>query len=157
MMPGLRLISGDLWEPHRNGAVSAIMTGGLIKKNGCCAMPGGTARQAAEKFITLPYVLGEQIRKYGLLVFDPGQPSVSFPVENSPYHTPELKIIARSCREPVELADYKSRCRIVVPRPGCGPGGLLWSEVEPFLKRHFDDRFPIISNGEADNEICQSR
>lgn len=145
-MSDLQLINGDIWDYHRDGAVVAITTGGLVNKDGHCAMPSGTARQAAEKFTTLPYVLGQQIRKYGMHVFDLGQRIVSFPVENSPYETPELKIIARSCCELVELANYKHWKRIVVPRPGCGKGGLSWQEVAPLLASHFDERFLVITS-----------
>ncbi len=144
----LQEVSGDLWDYHRGGAVVAITVGGLLNKNGLSAMPRGCARQAAERFPSLPYTLGEQIRRFGLHVFDLGQRIVSFPVENSPYDMPELKIIEQSCRELVELCDYKGWPEIIVPRPGCGQGGLSWQEVAPLLKKYFDDRFFIISSGE---------
>ncbi len=144
-MTSLQLISGDLWDFHAQGSIVAVTTGGLLKKDGCCAMPSGCARQAADRYKSLPYTLGEQIRKFGLHVFDLGNRVVSFPVENSPLETPELRIIDRSCRELVELADYKGWTRIIVPRPGCGKGGLQWSEVAPVLETYFDTRFYIIT------------
>ncbi|PLX97524.1 MAG: ADP-ribose-binding protein [Desulfuromonas sp.] len=147
----MQLIGGDLWEFHRQGAVIAVTTGGLVKKDGSCAMPNGCARQAAERYPKIPYVLGEQIRHFGMHVFDLGNRIVAFPVENSPYENPELGIIARSCRELVELADYKGWCDIVVPRPGCGMGGLQWKEVAPILAAHFDERFRIIDKLENVN------
>lgn len=151
-MSALQLISGDLWEQHELGHVVAITTGGLVGKDGLCAMPRGTARQAALKFPTLPYVLGNQIRKYGMHVFDLGNRIVSFPVENSPFENPELSIIDRSCAELSELADYKGWSHIVVPRPGCGHGGLQWNDVRPILEQHLDKRFHIIDAGQI-NEL----
>lgn len=149
------LISGNLWEHHRQGAVVAITTGGLLRKDGRCSMPGGCARQAAERFPTLPYTLGEQIRRFGLHVFDLGHRIVAFPVENSPLENPELRIIEQSCRELVELVNYKHWDRIIVPRPGCGRGGLSWDEVAPMVGNYFDARFYIIDNGEKTVEkIC---
>ncbi|WP_321367377.1 ADP-ribose-binding protein [uncultured Desulfuromusa sp.] len=142
------LISGDLWEHHRNGAIVAVTTGGLLLKDGRCSMPSGCARQAADRFPSLPYTLGDQIRNFGMHVFDLGQHIVSFPVENSPFENPELRIIDQSCRELVELANYKQWQEIIVPRPGCGRGGLDWQEVEPVLRHYFDDRFYIITHGE---------
>ena len=147
-MACLQEVSGDLWDYHQTGVVVVITVGGLLNKQGLCAMPRGCARQAAERFPRLPYTLGEQIRRFGLHVFDLGQRIISFPVENSPYEMPELKIIEQSCRELVELCDYKGWTEIIVPRPGCGKGGLSWPEVAPLLKKYFDDRFFIISSGE---------
>lgn len=147
-MQTLQLLSGNLWEYHRNGAIIAITTGGQRLKDGRCAMPSGCARQAADRFPTLPFTLGEQIRNFGLHVFDLGQRIVSFPVENTPFENPELRIIDQSCRELVELTNYKQWPEIIVPRPGCGRGGLSWKEVEPVLQRYFDDRFYIITDGE---------
>ncbi|MEE4253662.1 MAG: ADP-ribose-binding protein [Desulfuromusa sp.] len=144
------LISGNLWEHHRNGVVVAITTGGLLQKDGRCSMPSGCARQAADRFPSLPHTLGEQIRNFGMHVFDLGQRIVSFPVENSPYENPELRIIEQSCCELIELVNYKQWEKIIVPRPGCGQGGLSWKEVEPVLGRYFDDRFYIINNERDD-------
>ena len=148
-MKSLQLITGDLWEYHRAGAVVAITTGGLIKRDGCCTMPSGCAREAADRYPRLPFTLGEQIRRFGLHVFDLGNRIVAFPVEHSPYENPEPAIIARSCRELVELAAYKGWSRIVVPRPGCGKGGLAWDEIKPILAAHFDSRFLVIAREET--------
>lgn len=141
------LISGDLWDHHRNGTVVAITTGGLLRKDGSCSMPSGCARQAADRFPSLPYTLGEQIKNFGMHVFDLGNRVVSFPVENSPFENPELRIIEQSCHELVELVNYKQWEKVIVPRPGCGRGGLSWNEVEPILKKCLDARFCIINDG----------
>lgn len=146
-MTSLQLISGDLWEQHRRGRVIAVTTGGQVDKNGACTMPQGTAQQAAKRFPTLPYTLGEQIQTFGMHVFDLGNRIVSFPVENSPYENPELSIIRRSCEELVTLTDYKGWTHVVVPRPGCGHGGLDWNDVQPILTQYFDERFFIIEPG----------
>jgi len=143
-----QLIYGDLWEHHNNGDIIAITTGALIDKMGCCAMPKGCARQAADQYPDLPYILGEQIKKFGSHVFDIGHKMVSFPVEQSPFENPEIKIVNQSCKELVELTDYKGWHRVVVPRPGYGHGGLSWNEVKPLLDLHFDQRFYIITREE---------
>jgi hypothetical protein len=143
-MGSLQLISGDLWDHHERGEIIAVTTCGLIKKDGSCAMPRGCARQAAQRFPQLPYSLGEQLRRCGMHVFDLGNRILSFPVERTPYENPEADIIRQSCAELVKLTDDKQWERVIVPRPGCGGGGMLWDEVEKILEDYFDTRFLII-------------
>ncbi len=145
-MSRLQLIEGDLWDFHQQGEVIAITTSGQLRKDGSCAMPRGCARQAADRFPQLPHVLGEQLKLHGLHVFDLGHRIVSFPVERTTFENPAPEIIHQSCRELVELTNYKKWPRVIVPRPGCGGGGMLWSEVEKILEAHFDSRFLIIGS-----------
>ena len=137
-------LTGDLWDFHARGEFVAITTGGLVGKNGACAMPRGCAAQARKKFAGIDVVLGRMINLHGNHVHDLGNRIISFPVENSPYENPDLGIIERSCRELVAIADRYECERIVVPRPGCGGGGLEWNEVRKILVRNFDDRFLVI-------------
>jgi hypothetical protein len=141
----MKEIRGDLWDYHRQGLVVAITTGGLVEKSGCCAMPRGCARQARELLAGLAWTLGQQILLHGNHVFDLGRRIVSFPVEESPFQVPDLRLIERSGRELVELTDYKGWSQVVVPRPGCGGGGLEWQEVRAKLEPLLDDRFLMIS------------
>lgn len=143
-MTGFRVITGDLWDYHQRGDIIAITTGGLIGKSGACAMPRGCARQAADRYPQLPYILGEQIKLHGLHVFDLGQRIVAFPVERSPFENPEPAIIHQSCRELIQLTDAKQWQRVVIPRPGCGGGGMLWNDVKNILGAYLDSRFLII-------------
>ncbi|PLX79064.1 MAG: ADP-ribose-binding protein [Desulfuromonas sp.] len=139
-------LSGDLWDQYAAGAVIAITTNGTVDRDGNAIMLRGCARQARDRFPRLPQILGSLIRQHGSHVFDLGQRIVSFPIEEDPFQLPELSLIERSCRELVELADYKEWPSVVVPRPGCGGGGLSWKSVAPILQRHFDERFQVITN-----------
>ena len=138
-------ITGDLWEKHADGAVVAITINGMVTKSGKSIMLRGCARQAADRFPELTNVHGSLLINHGNHVFDLGRRIVSFPVEADPYQTPDLSLIERSCRELVELADYKEWPQVVVPRPGCGGGGLAWNDVKPILQEYFDDRFYVIT------------
>jgi hypothetical protein len=43
-----------------------------------------------------------------------------------------------------KLADVEGWKSIVIPKPGCGAGGLNWSDVKPLLSEILDDKFYII-------------
>lgn len=141
-------ITGDLWAEHGDGAVVAITTNGMVNKVGRAVMLRGCARQARERFPDILKTLGSLLSRHGNHVFDLGHQVVSFPIEDDPYQIADLRLIEQSCRELVELTDYKGWQKVVVPRPGCGGGGLEWSDVRKILIRHFDERFHVITSQE---------
>ncbi|WP_275451504.1 macro domain-containing protein [Geobacter anodireducens] len=53
--------------------------------------------------------------------------------------------IRRSAAELRALADREGWTRVIVPRPGCGGGGLAWQDVRPLLADILDDRFTMIT------------
>jgi len=136
---------GDLWAEHAAGSVVAITTNGMVNRVGRAIMPRGCARQARERFPDLLQTLGSLLRHHGNHVFDLGHKIVSFPVEEDPYQNSDIRLIEQSCKELVELAEIKGWQKIVVPRPGCGGGGLSWSLVKSVVAKHFDDRFHVIT------------
>ena len=137
-------LSGNLWEYYNQGYVVAITTNGKVARSGKNVMARGTAKQAAERFPDLPQLLGEKIVSAGNHVHELPERLVSFPVEHTPYEVPDLKLIEQSSRELRELADQKGWEKVIVPRPGCGGGGLSWGDVRPLLAPHFDERFRVI-------------
>ncbi|OHB33481.1 MAG: ADP-ribose-binding protein [Desulfuromonadaceae bacterium GWC2_58_13] len=140
----MRELVGDLWD-HLGAAPVCITTGGLVSPKGECAMPRGCARQARDRFPEVAGQLGALILARGNHVHELEHGLVSFPVENSPFELPGLSLIERSCSELRALVEAKGWPQVVVPRPGCGSGGLMWHEIRPILERYFDDRFLVIS------------
>lgn len=139
-------ITGDIWD-HQGAAVIAITTNGRVTRDGRAIFGKGCARQAAARFPDLSRRLGEHLLAGGNHVYDLGDGIVNFPVEESPWSLPDLRLIRRSAAELRGLADREGWPLIVVPRPGCGGGGLPWREVRPLLEDHFDERFRVITAG----------
>jgi len=140
----LREIAGNIWE-YLGTAVVAITTNGMVTRDGRAVLGRGCASEAGERFPWLAKRLGSLIRGHGNHVYSLGEGLVSFPVEHSPFENPDMRLIERSCRELAELADREEWPMVIVPRPGCGGGGLDWRDVKPILARHLHDRFHVIA------------
>ena len=140
----MREIEGDLWD-WQGRAVIAITTNGMTDRKGRAILGRGCAAQAKEKYADLPGILGNMLSRFGNHVHFLGRGMVSFPVEHTPFENPDLRLIEQSARELVAMADREGWELVVLPRPGCGGGGMSWREVGPLLARHLDDRFLLIS------------
>jgi hypothetical protein len=137
-------ITGDIWE-HSAAGVIAITTNGSLTKDGRAVFGRGVAKQAFLRNPEFAEKLGMLLAEQGNHVFYLGNDIVTFPVEETAWSLPDLSIIARSAAELRRLADGSGWQRIIVPRPGCGGGGLAWKDVKPLLEPWFDGRFTIIS------------
>lgn len=142
-------IAGDLW--HGLGKVDAICitTNGYVKKDGACVMGRGCALQAVNMFKGINYLLGAMIKRNGNIVqvikSEEGTDLIAFPVKHVWNERADIKLIERSCLELVNIADTKGYKQVLIPRPGCGNGGLSYKDVRPVLKKHLDDRFFIVT------------
>ena len=135
---------GNIWD-HLGNAIICITTNGHLTKNGEAVLGRGCAQQARKRFPDLPARLGALLSEGGNHVHILGDGLVSFPVEESPWSIPDLRLIRRSAEDLRALADREGWTRIIVPRPGCGGGGLAWPDVRPLLADILDDRFTVIS------------
>jgi hypothetical protein len=134
----------DIWS-YQGQAIIAITTNGSLTRDGRAIMGRGVAKQAAERFPELRQQLGRLLQVRGNHVHEILLGLVSFPVEQTPFSLPELSLIRRSAEELRQLADQCGWNAVVVPRPGCGGGGMRWQEVKPILEQFFDDRFIVVS------------
>lgn len=140
---------GDIWTERQSGVV-VITSNGSLTRDGRAVLGRGVARQAQAYFPDLAEILGRHLAAGGNHVHDLGSGLVSFPVEDTAWSQPDLRLIGRSAREIQELADLRGWRRIFVPRPACGGGGLAWSQVKPLLVPWFDDRFTVITSAGPD-------
>jgi hypothetical protein len=135
---------GDIWQ-YPEMAVIVVTTNGSLTRDGRAVMGRGVAKQAALRTPGLAEKIGILLAEHGNHVFDLGCGIVTFPVEETAWSLPDLRIIASSAAELRQLADRSGWERIIVPQPGCGGGGLAWKDVKPLLEPWFDERFVVIS------------
>jgi hypothetical protein len=55
-------------------------------------------------------------------------------------------LIKQSALQLVAMIEKDHWEHVLLPRPGCGNGGLRWDEIKPMLACIFDDRVSIVSN-----------
>ena len=137
-------ITGNLWD-WLGRATLAITTNGTVNRHGECPMPRGCAGQARDRIPELPAILGRLLREEGNHVYELGHGLVSFPVEHHWLDRPDPRLIEQSTRELATLAAARGWPLVILPRPGCGGGGLEWRDIRPLLLPHLDDRFRIIA------------
>jgi hypothetical protein len=140
----------DLWHDIIADAV-VITTNGDINSQGRAVMGRGCALEAARLFPGIDRTLAAALREHGNHVQVLDHRSLlgreltiaSFPVKHHWHQPADLKLIERSVRELIALANELDWQTVVMPRPGCGNGRLCWEDVKPLLAG-LDDRFVIV-------------
>lgn len=152
--------TGDLWTWAQDANALCITTNGTIKRNGECVMGRGIALQAKERIPPIAKALGDSLAKHGNHVQKiwtvactsalPGDDRariydlIAFPVKHQWEQPADIQLIERSAYELVELTEKMKWESVVLPRPGCGNGGLRWKTVKPVIESILDDRFTVV-------------
>jgi len=110
-------------------------------------MGGGIALEAVKRYPGIQYTLGLIVKKYGNIpaigTTDRGTSILSFPTKNDYKDLSDCFLISKSAQSIADMANRFNWKRVVMPRPGCGLGGLEWNDIKKILNPHFDDRFEI--------------
>ena len=126
--------------------IIVLVTGNSVIRNGELVMGGGAALQAKQLWPGMPGVAAQEITHlgyYGVLIAGMNEKSKrGIGLFQTKYHwknkTP-LSLIERACytldHMLLQYPDYTFR----VNYPGIGLGGCKMHNVEPILKRHFDN------------------
>lgn len=139
---------GDLWEIEAD--LRCITTNGTITAYEKNVMGGGCAAEAALRYPELPQEYAARIYEKGHHVtFFPQKKLVMFPVKYHVINDADLDLIETSCielRMGLDKLTYLgiSPKRVLLPRPGCGLGQLLWEDVKPIVVKHLGDDPRII-------------
>lgn len=136
---------GDLWDSKYDTYYRCITTNGILNSKGELIMGAGIALQAKQKYPDLSSRLGKLVKESGNhpYIF-PEYKIISFPTKNHWKDKSHIGLIIRSCNELVIIANDENIKSIILPQPGCGNGGLLWSEVKPIISKILDDRFTVL-------------
>jgi len=130
------IISADVWEIHRGFSRMAIVipTNGTVTHIGHAVMGRGLARDAAQKFPSLPKELGKRLIEGGNKpYYFPQYSIITFPVKKQWYEHADIELIRWSCGKLVERIKEEGLTKVYVPRVGCGNGKLDWRRVKPVL------------------------
>lgn len=134
---------GNLWTFPAQWR--CITTNGDVKKNGEAVMGRGCALQAKTRYPTLAHEFGLRLIHLGNYphAFH-SYNIITIPVKEHWTKKAALGLIRASLRT---LGSFPSQMvqSAVLPRPGCGNGGLLWENIRPLCEELLDDRFTVVS------------
>lgn len=139
----------DLWEAEADARV--ITTNGTIARSGRAVMGKGCAREAANMCFGVDLHLGHLLAEYGnvpvrlAIDFEKGADLLTFPVKHNWWEKADLELIQHSAISLVKRVNMFGYRNVVLPRPGCGAGGLLWKQVKPVIEPLLDERFTVVS------------
>ncbi len=144
---------GDLWKhPARFKVVPINWT---LNKRGALVMGAGVAKQAADRYPELPYDLGKFVRMRTrdslgpTPVFVARYNVIALPTKTDWRFRSELPFVEKMIQllaESVFCTPPGPHREVVMPRPGCGLGGLRWEEdVKPICERYLvGDHYIVI-------------
>ncbi len=145
----MREVHGNFWDQKAEAHV--ITTNGIVRGDGQCVMGRGIALEAKNRFPGIAMLLGARIKEHGNKVHPLGEWAradgtvfnmLSFPVKKHWHDRASVDLITQSFAELLlETSGYQS---IVIVRPGCGNGGLLWKDILPIAKQFLNDRFTVV-------------
>lgn len=141
-------IKGDMWHTTlapEHTLVRCITTNATTTYSGKVVMGRGCAQEAAIKMPELPKMIGDFVREMGNVIMGPVQVKTSrlkipyyyistFPVKHNWWEVADLKLIKESTLRLLEIATERKNLTFILPRPGCGNGRLLWSDVLPIVQ-----------------------
>lgn len=127
----------DIWSTYIPDRYlwRCIPTNGCLKRNKQAVCGKGLAKDAADRFPQFPVLLGESIRNQGnkLAIFSEIK-LIAFPTKYHWKDKADIELIKTSMQQLVEFANkLPIEDLILLPRPGCGLGGLEWPEVKRII------------------------
>jgi hypothetical protein len=154
----MKEIEGDLFEQEADAV--CLTTNGSVKKDSRAVMGRGVALKATQIWLGIELQLGNHLKVFGNTVaplrYDKERKIavVSFPVKDQWFEVARLDLIDQSCKALLELTNVQGWSKVILPRPGCGNGGLSWETVKPIVEQ-LDDRFIVVYKPGSEYEDLQ--
>lgn len=148
----MNVLNADIWDLWTQGKIICITTNGDVRKDGLAVMGRGVALQATRRIAGIQQALGQSLKTHGnVLRYFPEKKIIIFPVKHHWNERADLKLIGESCDALHGLcaALDNSICPVYLPKPGCGNGGLDWTDVRPIVKPLVDEGRAIIVDREV--------
>ncbi len=147
----MQYLSGDIWEKatEANGWV-VVTTNTMIRGDGLAVMGAGIAKEAAQRFPDLPSRLATHIVRWGDRIYIDNE-VICLPTKRDWRQPSKLEYVEQGCRELLELARVLeivgNQRSILLPKLGCGLGGLNWErQVRPMMDALLEsERFILVS------------
>lgn len=139
---------GDIWKMDCEAL--CVTTNGFVRSDGSLAMGRGTARQARSLYPRFEYMAGGFVKRNGNVVqaivedMPNGRTIFIFPVKHKWWEKADIVLIQNSCEQLMNIAETHNYKRILLPRPGCGNGGLKWDVVKPAIQDLLDERIVVV-------------
>jgi O-acetyl-ADP-ribose deacetylase (regulator of RNase III) len=150
----VELVLGDMWSIRADAY--CIPTNSTLNGRGRAVMGAGVAKDARDRFPGADSYLGLALAANGHCTQVIGEfvsfasklmpvVLVSFPTKTDWWKPSTAELIAKSAVELMDLVDREGWERVLLPKPGCGKGGLNWEyQVRPILEDILDARVTVV-------------
>ncbi len=156
----MREIAGNLWDYYRKWPhVVCITTNGYVRRDGRLVMGRGCALEAKLRIPNIDLEIGRfltGLRKgqrdsmLQIPAYFNKSWILTFPVKEHWEHDAIPELISHSARWLAVHCAVLPKRIYVLPRPGCGNGGLHWNDVKPLIDFLPDNVLVIHRPGEIE-------
>lgn len=145
----MKQITADIADRTLRPDLVVVTTNGCRTHMGALVMGAGVALKFKLSYPGIDLILGEWVQEKGnvpCLIRKWTPHIISLPTKNHWQDPSPIDLVENSLRRLVDIVDYHGYRNVVMPRPGCGNGGLAWKGViEELCVKYLDDRFTVVA------------
>jgi hypothetical protein len=139
-------IRGSFWDNKFNDWYRVITINNVVTNNKL-VMGKGIAKGCKERYPGVNTIFASIIKNRGYKVFVAPGKLIGFPTKYHWKEDSDLTLIEKSARELQELKE-RIEGNVLMPKVGCGNGGLAWEDVKPIIEPYLNERIYVIEKGE---------
>lgn len=151
----MKEVTGDFWKESERltNNILVCTVNQVLKEDGRLVMGAGIAKQFRDKHTNLDLIWGYQTYMEQPLLYHYSWPKwlVGLPTKYHWREKSDINLIKSSLIELKYFLKYYNKGNVLMTRPGCGLGGLEWSEIKPIMEQIFcepelQERIIVINN-----------